>query len=217
MMVIKRINSKLINKNKLNNPTEYWLLRHGKTPHNKTDVIATFAGGTVNDSLSRDGIAETEKMAEKIVSKLDLDLVITSRMFRAKQTGEIITRKIKLFKNKCVPLVEIDDLQEVDVGDFVGHTEKKVREIYPKAAESFYSGEIKKWVFPGGEDYKHLTKRVENVINQIKKLSKGKTKVMIIGHGMFNRVINHYLAENREDLWRPRSYPHDQIIIFNLK
>jgi broad specificity phosphatase PhoE len=212
-MKIKKINLKLAKK-EFDNLAEYWLLRHGKTPHNKPDEEATFAGGKVDDQLSDEGKIESKNLAEEIVEKCVVDLIATSHMSRSKETGKIIASKYKELKNKNIPIVEIDDLHEVDVGDFTGHTEKEAREMDSKAAEAFYSGNIEKWNFPGGEDYVHLVKRIKNVVNQMKKLSKGNVRILVIGHGMFNRMINYYLAKDQEDLWRSRSYPHDQVVIY---
>jgi probable phosphoglycerate mutase len=196
---------------------EYWLLRHGKAPHNKPDEIATFGGGRIDNELTDEGVVETEVLAEKICRKTDFDLIICSRMKRSHQTAEIIAIKTKEIKNQEIPIVEIEDLQEVDVGDFTGHTEDEARNMNSKAAEAFYSGEVEKWDFPAGEDYQSIQTRIEHVISQIKELASGKTRVLIVGHGMFNRTLNQYLAIDQEELWRPRSYPHDQIIVFNLK
>ncbi|TSC93275.1 MAG: hypothetical protein Athens101428_719, partial [Candidatus Berkelbacteria bacterium Athens1014_28] len=136
--------------------TEYWLLRHGKAPHNKPDEIATFAGGRIDNPLSEEGETETELLAEKIVLETDFDLIVASHMTRSKQTGEIIAQKMKELKNKKVEVVEIDDLQEVDVGDFTGHTEIEAKEMNPQVAEAFYSGEVEKWDFPSGENHQML-------------------------------------------------------------
>jgi len=197
--------------------TEFWLLRHGKAPHNKPDEVATFGGGRIDNKLTNEGIADTEILAEKICTEADFDLIVCSRMRRSHQTAEIIAEKAKGIKHQEIPIVEIEDLQEVDVGDFTGHTEKESKNIDPKAAEAFYSGEVEKWNFPGGENQQNIQTRIEHVIAQIKELSAGKTRVLLVGHGMFNRAINHYLAKDQEDLWRQRAYPHDQIIVFKLK
>ena len=199
------------------NKTGYWLLRHGKAPHNKSVEIATFAGGQIDNPLSDEGILKTKELAEEIVAGRDFDLIIVSRMLRSKQTGETIAKKVLEINNKKIPVVEIENLQEVDVGDFTGHTETEARKMDPKAAEAFYSGEVEQWDFPGGENYQDLQARIEHIVAQIKELSTGKTRVLIVGHGMFNRAINYYLAKDQEELWRPRAYPHDQIIVFNLE
>ena len=213
-MVKARIIDSSENNNR--NDTEFWLLRHGKSPHNKPDEIATFAGGRVDNPLSNEGRSETSVLAEKIAENNEIDLIITSHMKRSKETGGIIATFFKELKGKKIPVVEIDNLQEVDVGDFTNLTEKQARDKDPQAANAFYSGEIECWDFPRGENYQDLVGRVKSVINQIRTIAIGKKRVLVIGHGMFNRAFNHQLFNDRTDLWKPRSYPHDQIVIFTL-
>ncbi|MEK9156447.1 MAG: histidine phosphatase family protein [Patescibacteria group bacterium] len=195
---------------------EYWLLRHGKAPHNQPDEVATFGGGQVDNELTEGGIKEVETLAAEIAAEGGVDLLICSRMKRSRQTAEIIARIVRAKTGREAPVVSISDLEEVDVGDFTGHTEGESRAMDAQAANAFYEGRIRDLNFPGGEDYAKLQQRVKSVKRQVKEMTLGHKRVAIVGHGIFNRVIMHNLYPDLEDVWRPTAYPHDKVYVIDL-
>lgn len=193
-----------------------WLARHAKAPHNIYDDRATFAGSRVNPEITEQGREQSRELAEEIYQEGGCDLIYCSQMIRSKQTAEEIAKKLKELCGREIDIFELDDLEEVDVGDFTNHTEQEAREMDPAAATAFYEGQVERWSFPDGEKYEDMQKRAESVKKQIKEKTPEEARALVVGHGMFNRVLMHEYFPKREDLWQPRSVPHDRVISFNL-
>lgn len=195
-----------------------YLLRHGKALHNKPDEVATFGGGQIDNELTKTGELETAKFAEDLFRESGgIDGIFCSGMKRSRQTAEILSRRLEELNGDKVKIVVLNDLEEINVGDFTGRTEAESREIDHIAAEAFYDGKITDLNFPNGEDYEKLKKRVGSVTEQLKRVAcqKPAGNFAVVGHGMFNRVILHELFYDKTDLWRQRKYPHDRVIVFN--
>jgi broad specificity phosphatase PhoE len=195
--------------------SSYLLFRHGKTDHNLgPETKHTFAGSKIDLPLNDEGIKNAKHIAEFLINRSDIDTIVSSNLKRSRQTAEIIVDELK---NHQVNLnhIKLEDLHEIDIGDFAGHTEEEVKELYPEAARNFYNGEIAKWNFPNGESYAQIKERVESVIKQLSRINHRKSTIAIIGHGMINRVIMHEL-KMPEDYWKARSYPHDKIIALSI-
>ena len=195
---------------------EHVLGRHARAEHNVFNGKATFAGGRVDSELTEDGIEAIALVVDKIVADGGCDVIACSTMKRSMQTAEIIAAGLKEQLGNELEVVTIEDLEEVDVGKFTEHTGKWSEQNYPEEANEFYWGDIHKWSFPGGENYQSLSMRVVSVLNQLRKLSQAGQKVVIIGHGMFNRVILSHIFPDRPELWQPIDWPHDRLIAFQL-
>ena len=193
---------------------EYILGRHARAEHNVVDGIATFAGGRVDSKLTERGISEIETVVEKIAKDGGCEILAHSWMARSRQTAEIIAEHLERLMEKSPAVVELKDLQEVDVGEFTGHTGAWAKANYPEEANEFYHGDIQKWRFPGGENYQDLVIRVYSVIKQLREITQPKQKVVIIGHGMFDRAFLSVVMPDRKDIWGPIDIPHDLLIAF---
>lgn len=183
------------------------IVRHGEASHNLGgQKLHTFAGGLVNTELTLKG----EKTAKAIANKLKdqaIDLIFTSRTKRAKKTAEIICDEL----GSNVKILELSELNELNIGEFAGHTEEEAKFLFPESAKYFYDGEIEKWSFPKGEDFLKALTRVNSALEKIKNLGQDKT-VLIVAHGMINRIIFYILDRKNIDNWQVRKYPHDKIV-----
>jgi len=181
---------------------ELIVIRHGRTEHNIGKE--KFAGNQIDNKLTKAGIEDAEILATHLKKMGKFDLVMTSRLKRSRQTARIISYRLG------IPFKIIDGLEEVDIGKFAGHTEKEVKKIYPQEAKAFYRGEIEKWNFPGGEDFQEIVARIKKSIHTI--IGLHKKRIILSGHGMFNRVLFYLFLKNQQQLWQERSYPHDRIV-----
>ena len=60
-----------------------YVVRHGKTDYNKKELIM----GRIDKPLNKEGLEEAYEVS-KILSSIDIDLIISSPLIRAKQNGE---------------------------------------------------------------------------------------------------------------------------------
>lgn len=200
------------------NQSNWLLARHGKSKHNLYKELgdekeATFAGGRIDTDLTEKGKEETILLAKKIVKKDLPDLIIQSALKRSKQTAKILQKEIYKNTKTKIRITTSKYLHEVDVGDFTGKTKNEVLKEFPVEAKAFYEGEIESWSFPNGENYKSIVERYRNLVSEISK--KTTTKPLVIGHGIFNRVILHEKYPLNTKLWKETHYPHDRIIEIN--
>lgn len=189
------------------------VLRHGKASHNfGSEKEHTFAGSKIDDELIERGIENAEFLAGKIKSCGGADVIIDSFLKRSKQTAKIIQSKLDR-----VPIFTINELAEINIGDFAGHTEEEVRKLYPEAAKDFYDGNVEKWQFPNGENFNDVSERLDIALEKIRNLTPNKKKIVISGHSMINRVLFYKLIPGQKNLWKERFYPHDRIVEIELK
>ncbi|OQA52869.1 MAG: putative phosphoserine phosphatase 2 [candidate division WS2 bacterium ADurb.Bin280] len=185
-----------------------YLIRHAKATHNRYDGKAIFAGGRVDSDLTSEGESEAREMGRLLKDK-DIKVIVHSPLKRSKHTAQII--KSEISDKTDVEMVELKGIEEVDVGEFTDKTREEITKIYCKELEIFLQGDVEKWNFPGGESFSELKLRVARVIEALKKVAR-QGGVLIVGHGMFNRVILSIIAPSEESLWKPTSYPHDKIV-----
>jgi broad specificity phosphatase PhoE len=195
---------------------EILLSRHAKAEHNIYNGEGTFAGYRVDSKLTEEGVAETEFVASQVLRDGGCSVIIHSGQIRSKMTAEIIKKHLYMEGGHDIGLMEINELHEIDVGEFTGHTADWAMNKYPKQYRAFSEGDIHHWDFPGGESYSDATKRIRTLTELIQRIEKQEKKLLLVGHGMLNRVIlNCYLPDHPE-LWKPGLYPHDRLVAFDL-
>lgn len=148
------------------------IIRHGSTPWNKEGR----AQGSSNISLDQDGITSAYKLAERLC-KENWDFIYSSDLLRAKQTAEIIGKKLP-----NIPLYLETRLREAGGGQIEGTTEEE---------------RIFKW----GENWRNLDLGIESadrviarglsVIEEVASKHENKN-ILIVSHGAF---IRHILKE----------------------
>jgi broad specificity phosphatase PhoE len=94
--------------------TEIGLIRHGITDWNQLEKMQ----GTSDIPLNDEGRDQARKLASRLHQDEKWDMIITSDLSRAKETGEIIGKKLDL------PVSFVDKrIQEINLGEIEGTTE----------------------------------------------------------------------------------------------
>lgn len=186
--------------------------RHGKAEHNTYNGKDSFAGQRCDTDLTEEGKNGAELLAKKILGKFHPDLIFYSRLRRSRQTAEIISDEI--FKDTGIrpTVVKIDNLEEIDVGGFTGMQKSEALSCDRKAAEAFYRNDIENFDFPNGENFASLQNRAKKLIDSLNKNIKPDQKAVVVGHGMFNRIIFYTLMKNKIELWKNIDHPHDLLV-----
>lgn len=112
----------------------FYIFRHGQSSYN---VEGKIQGHTNNSVLTDRGIDQAYATADNLKNK-DVEIVISSPLRRAKQTGNIVSKVIK------VPLQYDERFTEVNVGVAEGmhYTQgaRKIRRALPQMAQQQNSG-----------------------------------------------------------------------------
>lgn len=165
-----------------------FLLRHGETYFNLEDRI----GG--NSELTEKGKAQAEALAEHFRAR-KIFYVFTSQMKRTVQTAEPICE----LQKQCM-IIPLKEFNEIDSGDCECMSYREIRrkmsQVYVDRKQDKYN-----YIYPNGEGYISMKKRIDNGIKKALYLSSNSQNVMIVGHRAVNRMIlSHFLFRRTEDV-----------------
>jgi broad specificity phosphatase PhoE len=144
-----------------------YLIRHGET----TSDTENRYGGNYDDHLTPLGRDQLARTAENLLDK-GIEIVFTSSLIRAKESGEIIASKIN-----C-PVEIAEDIQERNYGILAGLTKQEAVDKYPGVVEAHKNPEN---TDPEGESFLNFQKRTLRGFKEI--FAKEYTTVAIVSHG----------------------------------
>ena len=160
-----------------NHPLQLILVRHGEVEETYHNV---FGGSKIDMALSPLGQAQGAAIA-KWLGDEDLHAVYASPMLRVQQTmAPFLTAK------NITPTL-LDDLREVDFGEWTGLRWDEVKELFGVSAFDWLEV-LDKGELPGGESAHHLKERVRPCLDRILTASSPGRSVVFC-HGGIIRVI----------------------------
>lgn len=146
------------------NKMKLYLIRHGQTTG---DLEGRF-GGTYDDHLSPQGIQQAKKLSFKLEG-LGIEIIYSSPYFRAKETAEILAKKLK------IPIKIQKDLRERDIyAHLSGAFKKDHLEEVEKLKDFNYS-------LDGAEEYSVFKDRVLRAIENV--ATTNHQVLAIVSHG----------------------------------
>jgi len=165
-----------------------FVVRHGETYFNLEDRI----GG--DSALTENGKVQARALAAYFRKKR-IPFIFTSNKKRCIQTAEPIRRSQK---NSII--IPFEEFNEIDGGvcECMSYEEirKKMPHVYSARRADKYN-----YIYPAGEGYVSMKKRVEMGIRKALYLSTNSENIMIIGHRAVNRMIlSHFLYRRKEDV-----------------
>lgn len=179
---------------------KYFLLRHGKNPHQeeKKDIIYGYPDDNPPCDLNEEGINEIKKAGETLKEK-NIDLIICSDLLRTKHTAEIVAEIINYDKDS---IIFDERLRDNNWGIY---TERLKQELW-----DFYGGEkIKAFdtAPQNGESWGDCQSRVVNLFNELESKYFEKT-ILIVSHsnplwlldGYLNNKSNQEMLEHYGDI-----------------
>ena len=149
--------------------------RHGQTVWNAQNKVC----GVTDIGLTEKGIRQAEELAD-IVQGCGIDIIISSPLKRAVETGRIIADK-----NRVAMRTE-ELLTEQNYGIYEG-VDRQNREFLANKRNFAYR-------YPGGESMMQVAYRVYGLLDRIKKEYPGK-KILLVSHGGVCRVIRTYFKD----------------------
>lgn len=162
-----------------------YLIRHGETDWNAKRKIQ----GQTDIPLNSNGKQQAEEAANEIVN-LKIDRIISSDLSRAKETAEIINKKIG------VKITLDKRLREENFGDYEGRIIEEITDeewnVLNETPEKIH-----------GESRNQLYERAKSFISQIKE----DENILVVTHGGLLRMILYY-SQNK------KSYDKDSFIVF---
>jgi len=154
--------------------TDLFLLRHG------VDSTASYRRHRLEAELSSHGRYQAAYQARKLLN-LDVNILLSSPLARAKGTAEVISEEIKL------PFVVVNELREIDLPESLYGAKRNGPENlrYKKEWIDALSTHDGSWKLDDqGESTVELLVREDKIIQMILERYRGK-KVAIVSHGVF--------------------------------
>ncbi|MBI4032783.1 histidine phosphatase family protein [Candidatus Berkelbacteria bacterium] len=203
-------------------PRHIRLLRHSKAAHNQGSTAAgeagtsRFAGSERDHTLTEAGRADAKQHGERLVRDLGpqgVDLIVHSPLARSAETAQII-QAVFASHGVDIPLMSMAELAELWVGKFADLSKDEVLAQFPDEAKRFYDGDVTQLQFPDGESYQQARTRARNLLRKLEGLPDTQRSVVVVGHGMFNRVLLHELGQHAAA--QSVAYPQTQVYAFDM-
>jgi len=162
--------------------TNLFLVRHAEVEESYQRIF----GGRIDMNLSERGHQQAEVLAAHLAD-LKLQSIYASPMKRVQQTlGPFL-------KKTLVAPTVLNDLREVDFGDWTGHVWENVREKFGVSAYEWLD-QLSRNAIPNAENIDSYRARVESCIRQIVQEC-SEQNVMVLCHGGVIRMALSILLE----------------------
>jgi broad specificity phosphatase PhoE len=156
-----------------------FLARHGETDYNAKRRFQ----GLLPVPLNETGRAQAAELAE-LAATHDFSALWCSPLLRARQTADIVARRIGL-----EPL-EDERLVETDTGDWTDRWWSEIEAEDPDRMAAFVRADPD-FAFPGGESYADQTVRV---VAALRNIAVGSKPTLVVCHGMVIRLTMIHLG-----------------------
>ena len=159
------------------------LVRHGQSEWNKKNLFT----GWKDPNLTKQGINEASEAGKQLNSLgINFDVMFTSDLIRAQETGKII---LKEMNQKSIAIVKSQKLNERNYGDLAGLNKDDAREKWGEDQVHIWrrSFDVPP---PGGESLKNTAERVLPYFRSeiLPKIEEG-SNVLIAAHGNSLRAL----------------------------
>lgn len=152
----------------------FYLVRHGNTHNNRNSLTM----GQIDTPLTNEGLKNAHTLSKKL-KNVKFDGIFSSDLGRAFITAHIIAISLGIHK-KLVPARE---LREINYGMYANMKKDVVKNKCPK-----YKTDAS-FVFPEGESYYEVQKRVIRFIRKLEREYTNKT-LLLVGHSGVIRSIH---------------------------
>ena len=175
------------------NQSNLVLVRHGQSEWNKKNLFT----GWKNPDLTELGVKEAIKAGKLLKSKgLSFDIMFTSDLFRAQETGRLILEHMDLSN---IEIIKDQNLNERNYGDLAGLNKDEARSKWGEEQVHIWrrSFDVPP---PGGESLKNTAERVLPYFNNsIRPKINENLNILIAAHGNSLRALVMELEEISSD------------------
>ncbi|GIE98794.1 histidine phosphatase family protein [Paractinoplanes rishiriensis] len=179
-----------------------FLARHGQTEWN----VVRRRQGHLDSPLTAAGIAQARRHGTALRG-CGVDGIFASPMGRALTTARIIGAAISR-DVAGVDVEVVDDLAEIDHGEFSGLVDEQIDARYPGARQRRAADKYR-WRFPGGESYADADVRAARVLQQLSR--RPARRPLIVAHEMIGRMLQRHLLGLDPHLAVCQTHPHDVV------
>ena len=133
----------------MNNPTTFYIARHGETEHNVQGIIQ----GQNDSPLTTKGLEQAKNLASDL-KEVKFDLVLSSDLLRAKRTAEVVA------KEQALEVEATEMLRERNWGELEGRPSAEYNKNFREYIQALSHEErYTKQIVPGFESDEEMMKR----------------------------------------------------------
>lgn len=170
-----------------------YLVRHGQTNGNATDV----AHGFYDDELNEKGRAQAELLGQRLKNH-HFDAIYSSDSKRAIQTAEPLLKFRSDYNIETSP-----ELREKSFGEYEGYPWDRIKDDFPEILDPEIGSDVK---LPGGESDRDHMERVARFTNKIIVKHGDDATILVFSHGGSIKSAAVHMCDLRlEDKWRLRT------------
>ena len=173
-----------------------YVARHGQTVWNAANRVC----GITDVELTEKGIEQAQELA-KLVSEAKVDMILTSPLVRAMDTGKIVSEYCN------IPMMVDNRLIEQNYGIYEG-VDRTNEEFLANKRNFAYR-------YPNGESMMQVAYRIYGLLEDIKKKYSGKD-VLLISHGGVCRIIETYFNDMTNEEFFNYTLKNAQLKIYEL-
>lgn len=161
--------------------TRLYLIRHGEVEESYHRIF----GGRIDMDLSSKGMLQASSIADYF-QNIDLDAVYCSPMKRAQLTVR------PLLDSKEMSATTIDQLREIDFGDWTGHRWEKIAEKFGVSAFTWLD-QLEHDNVPNAESGDALRVRIDPIVKTILSKHTNQTVALVCHGGVIRVILSHLL------------------------
>lgn len=191
-----------------------YIIRHGET---KLNALGCLQGWT-DEPLNQNG-KDLAMVTGEALKEVPFDLVITSPLKRARETGELTVSASEEYFGHKVPVIEDRRIMEFNWGSWegLGCLESNF-EVPDPDYNSFYTDAFHYQGAPDGDSISDLMERTADFFNELihKPAYQDKT-ILIATHGCALRAMLNPLYEDKDSFWQERVPYNCAVTIVDVK
>lgn len=157
-----------------------YLARHGQTQWNTQGRRQ----GQLDSPLTALGLEQVRRNAESLSAEA-IDAVFSSPLGRARESALVLAA------SRGLPVVVLEELGEVDHGEFAGLTRAEIEAAYPGQLDARQRDKYG-YRFPGGESYADADVRAQRALHSVART--GARRPLLVSHEMLGRMLLKNLA-----------------------
>lgn len=169
--------------------TTIYLTRHGETLWNSEGRMQGWKDSPLNDR----GLSQAQLLGNKL-QKLDIDIIYSSPIGRAKHTAEILKG------DKNIPIIFDDRLKEINMGKWEGMLRKDIESIYESNLYNFFN-EPNKYMPVEGETFNDVLFRTSSFIDDIVNTHSGKNLLIVTHTITLKSILLNIEGIGLENFW----------------
>lgn len=169
-----------------------YITRHGQTEWNVQQRMQ----GWADSPLTSNGVEAATQLGAYL-QEVPLNAVYSSTSGRTIHTAQLI-----IGERDNIPLIQKEDLREINIGEWQGKTSTEIEKDYSEQVKIYYENP-NQFESISGENFHTLKKRIGRAIEEIVDAHPN-GHVLIVTHGVVKKcLINHFNGVELNSLWEP--------------